>query len=125
MRAVLALALLVACGKGSGPAPGANPRDALFAIYTANKLVPTPFAPYAGPVGGDCQTGAVSGVMTLVCVFPTAAAAKQAEDAGLQWVGDATGMSQAHGVLLIAASDRKKADPNGRVINQLMRLAPN
>jgi hypothetical protein len=60
----------------------------------------------------------------LICTFPTPTAAKAAEDAGLQWVGDATGMAQAHGVLLIAAADRQKADPNGRTINQLMKLAP-
>jgi hypothetical protein len=129
VRALLALVMLAACGKGGGDptaaiAAAAAPREALLATYQSNKLVPTPFAPYTGPQGGDCQTGAVSEVAVMICAFPTPAAAKLAEDAGLKWVGDTTGTAQAHGVLMIAAADRKKADPNGRTINQLMKLAP-
>jgi hypothetical protein len=32
-------------------------------------------------------------------------------------------MSQASGKVLVAASDRRKADPSGRTINQLMKLS--
>ena len=52
------------------------------------------------------------------------AEAKAAEDAGLVWVGETTGAAQARGTLLIAAADRRKSDPSGRTINQLMKLAP-
>ena len=51
--------------------------------------------------------------------------AKAAQDPGLGWIGSVTGASQAHGSALIVIADRKKADPNGRTINRLMKLAPN
>jgi len=57
----------------------------------------------------------------LVCTFASADEAKAAQDAGLQWVGDTTGASQAKGTFLIAAADRRKADPNGKTINQLIQ----
>ena len=60
-----------------------------------------------------------------MCNFATPADAKAAEEPGLAWVGPATGSSQAHGAALIVLVDRKKADPNGRTINRLMKLAPN
>ena len=59
----------------------------------------------------------------LVCAYATAEEAKAAQDLGLQWVGDTTGAAQAKGALVIAAADRHKADPSGRTINQLMKLA--
>jgi len=49
--------------------------------------------------------------------------AKTAEAKGLEWVGEATGMAQASGKVLVAASDRRKSDPSGRTINQLMKLS--
>jgi hypothetical protein len=74
--------------------------------------------------GTDCQSGTVGGVDVLLCVYPTPAEAKAAEDAGLGWVGAATGFSQAKGTVLIATADRRKTDPSGRTINQLSKLAP-
>jgi len=53
-----------------------------------------------------------------------AAEAKAAEDAGLTWVGDTTGASQAAGKVLVVVADRRKGDPSGRTINQMMKLAP-
>ncbi len=51
--------------------------------------------------------------------------AKAAEEPALAWVGNVTGAAQAHGSALIVIADRKKADPNGKTINRLMKLAPN
>lgn len=131
MRAfVLALAL-AACSKADptaattgSAAPAADPRGAVLDAWKAGGLAVTPLAPYTGPAGGDCQTGAVARVNVMLCVFPNAQAAKAAEEAGLAWVGDVTGMAQAHGTVLVAAADRAKADRNGKTINQLMKLAP-
>jgi hypothetical protein len=59
-----------------------------------------------------------------VCNFATPAEAKAAENPALSWIGPATGAAQAHGAALIVLADRKKSDPNGRLINKLLKLAP-
>lgn len=125
MRAalVVALAAAAACGKGGDSKP-AGPRDAILAAWKAEKLEPTGLAAASVAFAKDCVSGAVSGVDVLLCNFPTPADAKAAEDQGLTWIGAVTGSAQAHGAALIVAADRKKSDPNGRVINKLMKLAP-
>jgi hypothetical protein len=70
------------------------------------------------------SAGTVNKLEVVVCNFATSDAAKQAETAGLQWVGDTTGSSQAKGTLVIAVADRHKADPNGKTINQIFKLVP-
>jgi hypothetical protein len=131
----LVLVLLVACGGGSGDpnapggsggsaAAGATPRDAVVDAWKAGGLQPSAFAPATVPVGPDCKAGTVNGVDALICAFPTPDAAKAAEAAAYAWVGAATGMVQIRGSLVIAAADRRKADPSGRTINQVMKLAP-
>ncbi len=126
----LALAL-AACGKGDAPAPGtgspageSGPRDAVLDAWKKGGLTPSPMTAATVTVGKDCQSGTVGAVDVLLCVFPSAADAKAAEDAGLGWVGDATGASQAYGSVLISVADRRKSDPSGRTINQMMKLAP-
>jgi hypothetical protein len=129
MRGHTKLALLVpalalaACSKG-GDKP-AGPRDAVIAAWKADKLTPPALAPATVAFGKDCQSGAVESLDVLVCSFASPAEAKAAEEPGLAWIGSATGASQAHGSALIVVADRKKADPNGRMINRLMKLAPN
>lgn len=129
------LILVAACGGGSGDpnapggsgsaaATGVTPRDAVVDAWKTGGLQPSAFAPATVPVGPDCKAGTVNGVDALVCAFPTPAAAKAAEAAAYTWVGAATGMVQIRGSLVIAAADRRKADPSGRTINQLMKLAP-
>jgi hypothetical protein len=121
--ALLALAV-AACGKGGDTKP-AGPRDAVIAAWKADKLTPSAMTPATVAFGKDCQGGTVEGIDTLVCSFGSPAEAKAAEDQGLSWIGSVTGASQAHGSALIVLADRKKADPNGRMINRLMKLAPN
>jgi hypothetical protein len=82
------------------------------------------FTPATSKVGKDCASGTVDKVEVLVCTFGSVDEAKQAADAGLEWVGDTTGASRAKGAVVIAAADRHKADPSGRTINQLFKLAP-
>jgi len=137
MRTILLLALglslgvaLGACSKaGDGDKPGAgtaaSPRDAVIDAWKAAKLGPSAMAPASVAFGKDCQAGTVGTIEVLLCSFASPAEAKAAEDPGLTWVGAATGASRAHGPVLVVLADRKKADPSGRTINQLMKLAPN
>ncbi|HEY0193076.1 MAG TPA: hypothetical protein VGC42_18290 [Kofleriaceae bacterium] len=123
---------LAACGKsgdkqpGDPPAdkPAAGPRDGVIAAWKAAQLVPT-LAPAAVGFGKDCQAGTVSGLDLVVCNFATPAEAKAAEGPALAWVGGVTGAAQAHGAALVVIADRKQADPSGKTINRLMKLAPN
>jgi len=119
----------IGCDKGKGGSPGlggpgGGAREGVVEAWKKGGLTPSPLTAAQTPVGKDCQSGTVGAVDVLVCVYPTPAEAKAAEEAGLAWVGDTTGAAQAHGALLIAAADRRKSDPSGRTINQLMKLAP-
>ena len=127
MRAIVFVVMaLAACSKAGEPDKAkATPRDAVVAAWTADKLVPSKLAAAPVAFAKDCQSGTVEGLDVLVCSFATPADAKAAEVPGLAWIGPATGASQAHGAALIVLADRKKADPNGRTINRLMKLAPN
>jgi hypothetical protein len=146
MRALVLVAVLVACSKAGEPdkaAPVATPRDAVVAAWTSAKLVPSKLVAAPVAFAKDCQSGTVEGldgrgpatgsaaegprgsIDVLLCNFATPADAKAAEEPGLAWVGLATGASQAHGAALIVLVDKKKADPSGRTINRLMKLAPN
>ena len=118
------LVAAIACDKGGGAAGGAGARDDAIAAWKKGGLSPSPFTAATVTVGKDCQTGTVGAIDVLLCVYPTADEAKKAEEAGLAWVGDTTGAAQASGTTLIAISDRRKSDPSGRTINQLMKLAP-
>jgi len=122
---VLALALaLAACGKGGGVATtGPGARDALLDAWKKGGLSPSAFTASQSPIGKDCAAGTVNNVDVIVCQFATPDDAKKAEDAGLQWVGDTTGAAHALGSLVIGVADRRKADPSGRTINQLFKLA--
>jgi hypothetical protein len=119
-----AAAALAGCSKAGDSDKPAGPRDTVLAAWKAEKLAPAALAPALVAFAKDCQTGAVAEIDVLLCNFASPAEAKAAEDAGLAWVGAATGASQAHGSALVVLADRKKADPNGRTINKLMKLAP-
>jgi len=130
-RALLVVAVLAACKGGdkdkysnSGPV-GGGARDAVIDAWKKGGLDASAFEPAQTSVGKDCSTGTVNKVAVLLCTFDTPDAAKAAQDAGLQWVGDTTGMSRAKGSLVIAVADRHKADPNGKTINQIFKLVPN
>ena len=96
----------------------------MIEAWKADKLTPSPLTPATVAFAKDCQTGTVESVEVLLCNFASPAEAKAAEEPGLAWVGTVTGASQAHGAALVVVADRKKADPNGRMINRLMKLAP-
>ncbi len=121
MFSCVLLVAAIACDKGDG---AGGSRDAVLDAWKKGGLSPSAFTAATVTVGKDCQTGTVGAIDVLLCVYPTAEEAKKAEEAGLAWVGDTTGSAQAAGTLLIAISDRRKSDPSGRTINQLMKLAP-
>lgn len=117
---VAVVGFVAACGSG-----GNGSRDALIAAWKAGGLAPSAFtAVKDSPVGKDCQAGTVNNVDVMVCSYPSADAAKAAQDLGLKWVGDTTGIATPKGSLLIVAADRKKSDPKGDTINKLVKLAP-
>ena len=124
VRFLACILVVAACGKGDGAAGGGGPRDAVIAAWKKGGLAPSVFTAATVPAGKDCQSGTVGAVDVLLCVYPTADDAKAAVDSGYIWVGEGTGAAQASGTVLIAIADRRKSDPSGRTINQLMKLAP-
>lgn len=111
-------------GKGGAPAnaPSASSRDGVLETWRKGGLAPSAFTAATVAFAKDCQSGTVNGIDVLVCELPSEAEAKAAEEPGLQWVGETTGIARAAGKLLIAAADRRKADPSGRTLNQLTKL---
>ena len=129
---LVVIARVAACSKddaGSSSdnmpaAAKAGPRDAVLDAWKTGGLALSAFAPETTPVGSDCARGKVGALDVLVCAYASPDAAKTAEAAAYRWVGDTTGSAQARGSVLIAVADRAKSDPNGKTINQLMKLAP-
>jgi len=118
MRWTLLIVVLAGCHKTSGP----SSRDGAIYAWKKGGLEPSTFTETKSDIGKDCATGTVNKLDVLVCTFPSDKEAKAAEDAGLKWVGDTTGASRAQGDVLIVVADRKKTDPNGKVINQIVTL---
>lgn len=122
-----ALLIVAGCSKddgtGRGAAGGEFSRNSVISAWKKADLTVSPFAAAQVAAGKDCQTGTVNSVDVLVCQYPTPEAAKAAEPKALEWVGEATGMAQASGKVVVAAADRRKADPSGRTIDKLMKLS--
>lgn len=120
MRSWIWIALAIAaCSKDKA---GPTSRDDVVAAWKKGGLEPSALTAAKSDVGTDCAGGTVSKLDVLVCTFKSEKEAKDAEDKGLAWVGDNTGASRAEGELLIVVADRKKADPQGKVIHQLITL---
>jgi hypothetical protein len=120
MRSWLLIAIVCAgCSKDGG---GATSRDGVVAAWKKGGLETSALAAAKTDVGSDCASGTVSKLDVLVCTFKSDKEAKEAEDKGLQWVGDNTGASKAQGEMLIVVADRKKVDPHGKVISQVITL---
>ena len=121
MRAfVVAFAALAACDK----AP-ADAREQILEAWRTGKLAPSALEPTGVPdVGADCKTSTINAVEVLLCAYPTPAEATAAEERGLAWVGDATGATKVSGSVLVVVVDRRKTDPTGKTINQLLKLTP-
>lgn len=122
MRAAVLVVIASALAGCSKDASGPTSRDGVVAAWKKGGLEPSELKTTKTDVGKDCAAGTVGKLDVLVCTFTTEADAKAAEDAGLAWVGDTTGASKALGEMLVVVADRKKADPNGKLINQLITL---
>lgn len=130
MRWTLVIAIAVAaaaplgCSKDSGKAgaPTAGSRDVVLEAWRKGGLAPSAFTAATVAFAKDCQSGTVNNVDVLLCELPSEDEAKAAEEQGLAWIGDATGISRAAGKQLIVAADRRKADPSGKTLNQLTKL---
>jgi hypothetical protein len=121
---LIGLALLAAgaCGKDK---KGVSSKDGVLDAWKKGGLEPSKLEPTKSDVGKDCAKGTVNKLDVLVCEFASEKDAAAAEDAGLAWVGDTTGVSKAVDKMLIVVADRKKADVNGKVMNQLITLPAN
>jgi hypothetical protein len=140
MRTLIALSLallaVAACGKdkpdnadkaatGSAAAAAGGARDAVLDAWRKAGQLPAPeLKPATLAFGKDCQAGTIGGIDLVLCNYATHDEAKAAEEPALAWVGQATGAAHASGAALIVLADHKKADPNGRTMNQLLKLAP-
>ena len=124
MRWLLVIALLLGCSKEESKpgGPTASARNDVLEAWKKGGLAPSAFTAATAAFGKDCQSGTINGVDVLVCEYSSDADAKAAEEQGLAWVGEVTGISRAAGKVLIVAADRKKADPSGRTLNQLTKL---
>ena len=111
-----------ACSKDK---KAASSTDDVVAAWKKGGLEPSKLEPTKSDIGKDCAKGTVNKLDVLVCTFPSEKDAAAAEDAGLAWVGDTTGVSKAVDKMLIVVADRKKADVNGKVMNQLITLPAN
>lgn len=119
MRTCLLIAFaVIGCSKEKG----ATSRDGVVEAWKKGGLEPSALTAAKTDIGTDCASGTVNKLDVLVCTFKSEKEAKDAEDKGLAWVGDSTGASRAQGEMLIVVADRKKADPHGKVINQLVTL---
>jgi hypothetical protein len=108
--------------KPAGDQAASSPAiDSVIDAWKKGGLSPSAMAP-AKAFGKTCQTGTVKDVEVVICEVD--GDKKAAEKAGFDWVGETTGSSWVSGGVVIAAADRKKADKDGKTINQLMKLAP-
>jgi hypothetical protein len=122
MRTILILCLaLAACGDDDQAAPD-TAGDVAGAWRSAGLNV-TGFAATDGRAlgGGECARGKVDDIEVTLCRYNTEDAAKAAQPAGLELVGQTTGSALASGKFLLVVSDRDKTDPEGKRINQIIQ----
>jgi len=119
MRVFACLLLVAACGKGSSDA-----RAPIIAAWKGGGLAPSALEVTKTDVGSDCKVGVINAVELMLCVYPSADEANAAQERGLAWVGAATGAAKVSGTVLVVVADRRKVDPSGKTINQLLKLTP-
>jgi hypothetical protein len=126
MRTALLLFVLAAaaCGDSdaskSGEAAKATPADPVLAAWKKAGLTVGAFTSADGAAygGGDCYAGQVNNLDAVVCQYATPELAVAAEPKGREAVAGFTGAAISNGRLLLVVSDPRKADPEGRAINQ-------
>ncbi len=125
MRVVISFAL-VACSKSGAkhgsPTPPGN-ADQVIAAWQKGGLDTSGLKDADGAKLGlgdaKCQAGAIDGLETTLCEYPTAAAAKEAVPKGAALVGQTTGTSLAEGKVLLVLANRKNIDHDGKQLNKI------
>jgi hypothetical protein len=121
IRALACTLLIASFGCDKGPS---DPRAPILDAWKSGGLAPSALEVAKTDVGVDCKSGVVHAVELMLCVYPTTEEATAAHDKGLAWVGDATGAAKVSGKVLVVVADRRKVDPSGKTINQLLKLTP-
>ncbi len=123
MRTALvgALAALAALSIASCEESSPDPSSSILQAWRRAGLMPTVFTSLDDErlAPGKCQQGTVDGLSVFLCHYGQAAAARAAQNAGLERVGEATGLSVAAGDVLLIAIDQDATDPSGRTLNRL------
>lgn len=117
--ALVGVLALAACEKGPS-----DPRSPILDAWKDGGLAPSALEVTRTDVGTDCKAGVLNAVELMLCVYPTADEASAAHERGLAWVGEATGAAKVSGTVLVVVADRRKVDPSGKTINQLLKLTP-
>ena len=107
MRTWLLIAIAAAACSKSGK--GASNKDGVLVAWKKGGLEPSELKDTKSSVGKDCAAGTVNKLDVLVCTFASDKEAKAAEDGGLEWIGDNTGVSGAG-----RAVDRGRRSQEGR-----------
>lgn len=117
LTVVVALAPLGACGDDEG---GGSADDVIEA-WKAAGLQPSAFEAADGKKlgGGKCRAGSIGGIEATLCEYADPTAARAAEGAGWDAVGNNTGIARAEGKVLLVIADRKNADHNGKRLQQI------
>jgi hypothetical protein len=117
MKRILVIAALLACACGKDNKSASE----MVKAWKKAGLQPSEFSAAETKLGGKCQAGTVDQIDTILCEFKDDAAAKQAQDKGLEIVGETTGASLARGRMVLVVADRKNADPNGKKIQEITK----
>jgi len=72
--------------------------------------------------GGKGSAGTVSGFEATLCEFENETKATQAQASGLDLVANNVGASISAGKMLLVVADRRKADPTGRRLNEIIKV---
>jgi hypothetical protein len=111
---IAAAALLFACGS-----PIEKVQDAWKkAGHEVSELKPVE----TRIAGGTCSAGTVAGFEATLCEFENETKATQAQANGLEVVADNVGASIAAGKMLLVVADRRKSDPTGRKLNEIIKV---
>ena len=120
-RLLPGILLLAWAASGCEDASSSGQTDDIVNAWKQSGLMPSVFSSLDDEnlKPGKCQQGKVDGVSVVLCEYADAAAAHAAHKAGLDRVGENTGLALAGSKYLLIASDPDRADPSGRKINAI------
>jgi hypothetical protein len=124
MRKLILVAMLLAACDHADSKSGADRPDPVVEAWKKAGLTVTALTSADGTAYGskECKAGQVNGVDVVLCSYADATAAKGAEAKGFEQVGENTGTALSHDGRMLVIADRRKADPEGRTIDQATKL---